>query len=202
MLADDHVVVRHGLRMLLARRDDIDVVAEAGDGDAALDIALRERPDVLVLDLNMPGRPSLELLAELGRTAPEVAVVVLTMEQDPELARGALDHGAHGYVLKQAVEDELVEAIRVAAGGGDHVSDELRAALARHDAQGSRTDGLTERETEVLRLVALGHTNPEIAAQLEISVRTVETHRTRILQKTDIASRPDLVRYALERQLI
>lgn len=202
VLADDHVLVRHGLRMLLDRRPEIDVVAEVGDADAALAAVEANHPDVLVLDLNMPGRAPLDALGELSARTPDVAVVMLTMEQDAALARRALDLGARGYVLKQAAEDELVEGIRTVAAGGSHVSAAVEAALRAEPAADGPPDGLTERELEVLRLVALGHTNTEIATQLDISARTVESHRTHVQRKAGISSRAQLVRYALDHGLM
>lgn len=201
VLADDHVVVRRGLRMVLERVPDFEVVTEASDAREALVAAGEVGADVLVLDLNMPGEP-LEVLAEAGQAAPGVAVIVLTMEQDPELARRAMEAGARGYVLKQAAEEELVDAIRTVAAGGTHLSREIEAALARPDQRGDSRDGLTGRETEVLGLIARGHTNAEIADMLSLSVRTVETHRARIQQKLGLSTRPELVRYALAHDLI
>jgi two-component system response regulator NreC len=198
VLADDHVVVRRGLSMMLDRLPDIDVVAEVGDADAALAAVRANRTDVLVLDLNMPGRPSLDALGELVAGMPGLGVVMLTMEQDATLARRALDLGARGYVLKQAAEDELVEGIRTVAAGGRCVSAAVDAALRAGPQADGSPDGLTERELEVLRLIALGHTNPEIAAQLGISVRTVESHRTHVQHKAGVSSRAELVRYALD----
>ncbi len=202
MIADDHIVVRRGLRMLLERISDFEVVGEAGNAREALDSVAAEAADVLVLDLNMPGLPPLEALSELADDGGEVGVVVLTMEQDPSFARHALDLGAAGYVLKQAVEDELVVAIRAVASGGTHLSREIENALAQAPEPGRPPDGLTRREAEVLRLVALGHTNPEIAQLLSLSVRTVETHRTHVQQKISVATRPELVQYALRHRLI
>lgn len=202
VLADDHIVVRRGLRMLLERIAEFAVVGEVGDARAALDAVTAEKADVLVLDLNMPGQPPLDALSEVAESAPDVAVVVLTMEQDPAFARRALDRGARGYVLKRAVEEELVTAIRTVAAGGTHVSREIEAALAQPPERAGPPDGLTKREIEVLRLIALGYTSPEIGQRLSLSVRTVETHRTHIQQKLSIASRPELVRYALEHRLI
>lgn len=202
VLADDHVVVRRGLRMLLDQAPDLTVAGEAGDADAALAAVLSEGADILVLDLNMPGRPPLDLLAEIADSAPSVAVVVLTMERDPAFARRALELGASGYVLKEAVDDELVTAIREAGTGGTHVSATVASLLAGSPADDGPPGGLTEREVEVLRLIALGHTNTEIAAELSLSVRTVESHRKHIQQKLGASSRPELVRYALEQKLI
>lgn len=201
MLADDHVVVRHGLRLLLDRVDEFEVVAETGNAREALEAVEAGGVDVLLLDLNMPGEP-LEVLAELARSAPEVAVVVLTMEQDPVFARRALAAGAKGYVLKRAAEEDLVDAIHAVAAGEAHLSGEVRAALAAQDDEQSPGDELTPRETEVLRLISRGHTNAEIARELSLSVRTVETHRTRIQQRLGLSSRPDLVRYALDHGLL
>lgn len=203
VLADDHVVVRRGLRMLLEREPGIEVVAEAGDADEAVSEAATHRPSVLVLDLNMPGPPPLGALGRLRAEAPGTAVVVLTMEQDPAFARRALDEGAAAYVLKQAADEELVAAIRTAAQGGEHISAEIRARLAAASATPSGPPGgLSEREVEVLRLIALGHTNPEIGERLEISVRTVETHRSHVQQKLGLTTRPELVRWAFSHDLV
>lgn len=201
-LADDHALVRRGLSLLLARCDDIELVAEAGTGEEALAVARERRPDVLVLDLNMPGRPTQEVLTELRAELPEVAVVVLTMEQDPALAAQVIDLGARGYLIKRTVEDELLAAIRAVAAGGEHIASDVRVAIARRKRESERPGRLTERELEVLRLIALGHTHQEAAEQLDISVRTVESHRMHIMQKTNLEGRPDLVRYALDEGII
>lgn len=202
VLADDHVVVRRGLAMLLNRFEDIAMLAEAGSGDEALAAVEREAPDVLVLDLNMPGRPAFEVLEELVERRPEVAVVVLTMEQDPGLASRAIELGARGYLVKRTAEEELMAAIRAVAAGEEYVGGDVRAAIGRRRREESRPGRLTAREQEVLRMIALGHTHPEIAEQLEISVRTVESHRMHIMQKANLDSRPQLVRYALEHGLL
>ena len=196
VLADDHAVVRAGIRLLLESTPGWQVVAESGDADAALRQVRGHHADVLVLDLGMPGRPSLEILPELQRDAPAAHVVVLTMEDDPAIARAALAAGASGYVLKEAADTELVEAVRRAAAGGAYLDPALGAlvAAAPRDAP---SDALSDREIEVLRLIALGNTNAEIAAQLCLSVRTVETHRSHILTKTNCKKRAELVNYAL-----
>ncbi|MEZ4588379.1 MAG: response regulator transcription factor [Gemmatimonadales bacterium] len=201
VLADDHVVVRRGLRMLLDNVAEFEVVAEAGDAEAALEAVAELSPDLLLLDLNMPGAP-LEALAEVVRSEPKVAVVVLTMEQDPAFARRAMEAGAGGYVLKRAADEELIDAIQTVAAGSTHVAPELSAALKRTAEPEGPPDDLTAREIEVLRLIARGHTNAEIASMLSLSVRTVETHRMRILQKLRLSSRAELVRYALEHELM
>ena len=204
VLADDHAVVRSGLRLLLDQAGGLHVVAEAGDADAALRSVLGYKPDVLVLDLNMPGEPtSLEAIPRVPEISPRTRVVVLTMQEDPSFARHALQAGAAGYVLKEAADTELVEAVRRAAAGETYLNPRLGAALAAAPAgPGGPPDDLSEREVEVLRLIALGHTNAEIAGQLYLSVRTVESHRAHIQQKLRLSTRAELVRYALERGLL
>jgi two-component system, NarL family, response regulator NreC len=201
VLADDHAVVRSGLRMLLDSEPDFRVVAEAGDVEAARRYVRGHRPTVVVLDLNMPGGSSLEAIPAIREEAPETQIVVLTMQEEPVFARHALAAGAIGYVLKDAADVELVEAVRQAARGERFLNPRLGARVAAEPPPGP-PDGLSEREVDVLRLIALGHTNAEIAAQLFLSVRTVETHRAHIQQKLRLSSRAQLVAYALERGLI
>jgi two-component system response regulator NreC len=204
VLADDHAVVRSGLRLLLDAEEGFEVVAEAGDVDAALRSVLGYKPHVLVLDLNMPGqRTSLEMIPSVAEASDATRVVVLTMQEDPEFARQALRAGALGYVLKEAADAELVEAVRRAALGETYLNPRLGAALAAAPPAPSGPPGdLTEREVEVLRLIALGHTNAEIAEQLYLSVRTVESHRAHIQQKLRCSTRAELVRYALDHGLL
>jgi len=201
VLADDHAVVRSGLRLLLDAEKDFEVVAEAGDVESAARYVRGHHPAVLVLDLNMPGGSSLEAIPGIRESAPETQVVVLTMQEEPAFARHALSAGAVGYVLKEAADDELVEAVRRAARGETYLNPRLGARLAAEPTVGA-PDDLSEREVDVLRLIALGHTNAEIAEQLYLSVRTVETHRAHIQQKLRLTSRAELVRYALERGLV
>jgi two-component system response regulator NreC len=203
VLADDHAVVRSGLRLLLDQAG-LHVLAEAGDAGSALRSVLGYKPAVLVLDLNMPGEPtSLEAIPRVADVSPGTRVVVLTMQEDPAFAREALRAGAAGYVLKEAADSELVEAVRRAAAGETYLNPRLGAALATAPvASDGPPDDLTEREAEVLRLVALGHTNAEIAGQLYLSVRTVESHRARIGQKLRLSTRAELVRYALDHGLL
>jgi two-component system response regulator NreC len=200
VLADDHAVVRSGLRMVLEREGDLQVVAEVGDAERAVRTVLGHKPAVIVLDLNMPGElSSLEAIPRIREVSPDTRVVVLTMQEDPEFARRALRAGAVGYVLKEAADDELVDAVRRAAEGGTYLNPRLGGMLAAAPPEPSRPpDELTEREVDVLRLIALGHTNTEIAAQLFLSVRTVESHRAHIQQKLRRGSRAELVRYALD----
>lgn len=201
LLADDHVVVRRGLRLLLERVEGFEVAAETGEAGEALELARSGKVDVVLLDLNMPGEP-LAVLAEIASRIPAVAVVVLTMEEDPAFARRALDAGARGYLLKHSVEEELIEAIRTAAGGDTYLGRDLEISLARRERERRPVSELSERETEVLERIARGKTNAETAAELGLSVRTVETHRTRIQQKLGLGTRPQLVGYALEHGLI
>jgi two-component system, NarL family, response regulator NreC len=200
VLADDHAVVRSGLRMVLERAGGFEVVSEAGDADAALRTVLGHKPRILVLDLNMPGElTSLDAIPRVQQVSPATRVVVLTMQEDPEFARRALRAGAAGYVLKEAADDELVDAVRRVAEGGTYLNPRLGALLAAAPPEPSGPpDDLTEREVEVLRLIALGHTNAEIAADLFRSVRTVESHRAHIQQKLGRSTRAELVRYALD----
>jgi two-component system response regulator NreC len=203
VIADDHAVVRKGLRLLIDAAPSLRVVAEAGTVPDALRMARAHRPRVLILDLNMPGGSSLDSIPEIREQAPMTAIVVLTMQNDPAFARKALQTGAAGFVLKEAADDELLEAIRVAADGGTYLNPSLGARLAAAPPEpAGPPDDLSERELEVLKLIALGHTNAEIAGQLYLSVRTVESHRAHIQQKTHRTSRAELVRYALEHNLV
>jgi two-component system response regulator NreC len=200
ILADDHTVVRSALRMLLEGETDFEVVAEAADVDATIRYLRGHKPDVLILDLNMPGRASLEAIPEMQEVSPGTRIVVLTMQKEPAFARRALQLGVLGYVLKEAADDELVQAVRKAAAGKTYLQPALGARLAAEPQEAGGE--LSEREEEVLRLIALGHTNAEIAKQLYISVRTVETHRAHIQQKLGVSTRAELVRSALSRGLI
>jgi two-component system response regulator NreC len=197
VLADDHTVMRNALRMLLDAEPGFEVVAEAGDADAAVRYVRGHKPTVLILDLNMPGRSSLDALPDIQEASPETEIVVLTMQNEPAFARRALQAGVRGYVLKEAADAELV---RSAAAGDTYLQPALGARLASADSR--EADELSERERDVLRLIALGHTNAEVAEQLYISIRTVESHRAHIQQKLRLSSRAELVRYALERGLV
>jgi two-component system response regulator NreC len=203
VIADDHEVVRSGLRTLLSQEPDLEITGEAGDVRTALTLVRAKRPDVLVLDLNMPGEPSLPAIPEFLEGSPGTAVVVLTMQSDPAFAREALRSGARGYVLKEAASAELVKAVRAALDGQTYLEPQLGAKLAAEPpAPAGPADDLSEREVEVLRLIALGNTNAEIGQQLYLSVRTVESHRAHIQQKLRLSTRAELVRYALERGLL
>ena len=203
VIADDHAVMRDGLRLLLDAEDDLRVVADADDAAGAVAAVREHRPAVLILDLNLHGSLATDALPALREASPGTAVVVLTMQDDPVQARRALKAGVLGYVLKEAAGTELVRAVRTAAAGGTYLQPELGARMATLDAAGDGpADELSAREVEVLRLIALGHTNREIADHLVLSVRTVESHRAHLHQKLRCASRADLVRYAIERGLL
>jgi two-component system response regulator NreC len=201
VIADDHAVVRRGLRQVLSAEGGVEVVAEASDLEGARRYVRGHRPDVLVLDLNLPEGLSLDAIPAIRAENPNTQIVVLTMQNEPAYARQALSAGALGYVLKEAAESELVEAVRRAAVGDTFLNPRLGARVAAEPPPGP-PDGLSEREVEVLRMIALGHTNAEIAERLYLSVRTVETHRAHIQQKLRLGSRSELVRYALEHDLI
>jgi two-component system response regulator NreC len=201
VIADDHSVVRRGLRQLLESESGFDVVAEADDVESARRYVRGHHPDVLVLDLNMPGESSLEAIPSIREEAPGTQIVVLTMQNEPAYARQALSAGVLGYVLKEAADAELVEAVRAAAQGESYLNPRLGARVAAEPPPGP-PDGLSEREVEVLRMIALGHTNTQIADDLYLSVRTVETHRAHIQQKLVLSDRSELVRYALDNGLV
>ena len=201
VVADDHSLIRRGVRMLLDGVADVELIAEAGDVASAAEQVQGKHPNVLVLDLGMPGGSSLATISKLRERAPETQIVVMTMEDNPVFAQRALAGGALGYVSKELADSELAEAVRAAARGEQYVSppvavrlDSLNSSLTEHK--------LTAREVEVLRLIALGHTSVEIARKLHLSPRTVETHRAHIHRKLGLATRAELVRYALRRGLM
>ena len=205
LVVDDHAVVRSGLRMLLDAEPDIETVGEAPNADRALFEALEQRPDVVLMDLVMPGKGGIEGMPALLEAVPEAKVLVLSMQDDPRYVRESFDAGASGYVLKEAADTEVVAAVRAVARGERYVHPALGARLIEADAQERRRadeDPLSEREREVLRLLALGHTNQEIASMLYISVRSAETHRAHIMQKLRLSSRAELVRHALAQGLL
>ncbi|MGZ4191702.1 MAG: response regulator [Solirubrobacteraceae bacterium] len=203
VLADDHQVVRSGLKVLLESDGRFEVLGEAGDVAGTFEQVRARRPRVLVLDLNMGGESSLEEIPRLRAEVPETEIVVLTMQEDPAFARAALRAGAIGYVLKDAADSELMNAVLMATEGRTYLNPELGARLAAQPPEGdARPDNLSPREVEVLKLIALGHTNAEIAATLFLSVRTVESHRAHIQQKVGLTTRAELVGYARDRGLL
>jgi DNA-binding NarL/FixJ family response regulator len=205
LIVDDHAVVRAGLRLLVDAEDDLEAVGEAGSARDAVFQARALKPDVILLDVVMPDQNGIDVLPTLMHEHPGTKVLVLSMQDDPQYVRQAFAAGARGYVLKEAADTEVVSAIREVAGGGDYVHPALGARLVAAQAAEARRaeeDPLSDREREVLRLLALGHTNQEISKQLYISVRTAETHRAHIMQKLRLSSRAELVRYALDQGLL
>jgi len=205
VVVDDHAVVRSGLRLLLDAHDEIEVVGEAGNARDAIFRARALKPDVMLLDVVMPGASGIEVLPELLKESPETKVLILSMQDDPSYVREAFAAGASGYVLKEAADEEVVSAVREIAKGGRYVHPTLGARMVAAEAQeraAVEADPLSEREREVLRLLALGHTNQEIAQGLYISVRTAESHRAHIMQKLRLSTRAELVRYALSQGLL
>lgn len=196
VLVDGHAMVRAGLRLVLDGEVGMAVIADAATPAAAEPVLSAHAPAVLVLDPGLPGVADLEPVENLRAAHPETAIVVLAVQADPELAGEALGAGASAYVLKSAPAAELVQAIRVVAGGGTYLSPELGARLAGDRGGHLGPDGLSRRELEVLRLIARGHTNGEIASQLFLSVRTVESHRARIQHKLGRSGRAELVAHA------
>jgi two-component system, NarL family, response regulator NreC len=205
LLVDDHRVVRAGLRMLLEAEPDLEVVDEAGDVRDAVFKARRHTPDLIVLDVMLPDGNGDEAIGKLQAEAPDVKVLILSMEDAGHHVRRAFGNGADGYVLKDAAEAELVTAIREVAAGGRYLHPALGAKMVQAEIEErarAAADPLSDREREVLRLLAEGHTNQEIAAQLYISVRTAETHRAHIMQKLRFTTRSELVRYALDQGML
>jgi two-component system, NarL family, response regulator NreC len=205
VLVDDHAVVRSGLHLLLDAQEDIEVVGEAGNAKDAVFRARALKPDVILLDVVMPGESGIEVLPKLLKESPETKVLVLSMQDDPSYVREAFAAGASGYVLKEAVDEEVVSAVREIASGGRYVHPALGARMISAEAEeraAAEADPLSDREREILRLLALGHTNQEIARRLYISVRTAESHRAHIMQKLRLSTRAELVRYALSHGLL
>jgi two-component system, NarL family, response regulator NreC len=205
LVVDDHAVVRSGLRHVLEAEDDIEVVAEAGDLRGAVFEARAHKPDVILMDIVMPGASGIEATPAVLKEAEDAKVLMLSMQDDPRYVREAFEAGAVGYVLKEAADDEVVGAVRAVAAGERYVHPALGARLIAAEAEERRRaeeDPLSEREREVLRLLALGHTNQEIAEMLYLSVRTVETHRAHIMQKLRLSSRAELVRHAIDQGLL
>src|SRR6266851_6948963 len=212
LIVDDHAIVRAGLRMLINPQPDIEVVGEAADGHEALCQARATNPDVLTLDLTMPGGGGLKILERLRQACPQTRVLVLTMHEDPSYLRASLAAGGSGYVAKSAVDGELLAAIRSVAQGRTFVTMNLSESETHQvlGDQSTRTESpsqapvklLSAREQEVLKLLAQGYTNKEAGTQLCLSVKTIETYRARLADKLGLRSRADLTRYALETGLL
>jgi two-component system response regulator NreC len=209
LVADDHAVMRAGLRMLLDAQLDMAVVAEAGNGRDAVAQVKASRPDVVLLDLSMPGLGGIAAVELLRKEAPQAQVLILTMHEDPEYLRQALEAGASGYLVKSAADTELLAAIRAIRRGEKYVYSSLTGALLdmaleKRQKQGEQRGvaDLSKREIEVLRLLALGHTNKQIADRLFLSVKTIETYRARIIEKLQLPTRAELVEYAIKHGLL
>jgi DNA-binding NarL/FixJ family response regulator len=209
VVADDHAVFRSGLRALLENEKDLDVVAETGDGFDTIRAVTDENPDILLLDINMPGLQGSKIAEEVLKHRPRLAIVVLTMHEDEYYLQELFKIGARGFVLKKSSGKELIQAIRRVARGESYVDPSLGGSVissylggrTRNENKG-RLDRLTRREQDVCRLLAYGHTNAEIAERLSISARTVETHRSNIMAKLELRTRADLVRFAIENGLM
>ncbi len=205
LIVDDHAVVRSGLRRILDAESDVEVVGEAGTVREAVFEARSSKPDVILMDVVMPEQSGIEGAPEVLKEAPEARILMLSMQDDPRYVREAFAAGAAGYVLKEAADAEVVEAVRRVAAGESYVHPALGARLVAVESEEHRRaerDPLSDRERQVLRLLALGHTNQEIARMLYISVRTAETHRAHVMQKLRLQTRADLVRYAIEQGLL
>ncbi len=207
LLADDHAILRSGLRLLLESQPDLRVVGEASGGLEALGLAEQLQPDLILLDLSMPGLGGLDALPALKKAAPAAKILILTMHDDPQYLRTALKQGAMGYVLKKAADAELISALRAVLRGEMYVHPSMTRVLLEDMLPKAETapdawETLSEREQEVLKLVALGHTSAEIAAQLNLSDKTVETYRARGMEKLGLKNRAALVRFALKKGLL
>jgi two-component system response regulator NreC len=205
VVVDDHAVVRSGLRHILDSAEGIEVVGEAGDAQNAIFETRAQKPDLILMDIVMPGKSGIETIPDLLKDAPDAKVLILSMEDDPHYVHEAFAAGAAGYILKEAADTDLVTAVREIAAGGSYVHPTLGARMVSAEAAERKradADPLSDRERDVLRMLALGHTNQEIAVTLYISVRTAETHRAHIMQKLRLQTRAQLVRYALSQGLL
>ncbi|MFA9400204.1 MAG: response regulator [Acidobacteriota bacterium] len=204
VIADDHGIVRSGIRLLLERQDDIEVVGEAADGLSARDLVIGERPDLAILDVKMPGLTGLQATREIKQQAPDVAVLILSMHDDERYLFEALKAGASGYVLKSQADSDLLEAIRSVQRGEPFLSPGAQRALIRDVLERGEQDksGLTPREEEIVKLVAEANTTREIAAMLHLSEKTVENHRANAMKKLGMRDRVELVRFAIRQGLI
>ena len=206
LLADDHRIVREGLRRVLEDSNEIKVIAEAADGETAFDEAMEKKPDVAVIDISMPGMDGLEVVTRMSSYCPDIPVLILTMHDEEQYVIRAIEAGAMGYVTKQSAPEQLVEAVKRINAGGRYLTEKASEALALRVIRGNKDQSLTEslsmRELQVLRKLAIGNTNREIATSYNISVKTVDTYRARILKKLNIRNNKELSRYAIQNKLV
>lgn len=206
LLADDHRIVREGLRRVLEDSNEIKVIAEAADGEAAFDEAMEKKPDVAVIDISMPGMDGLEVVTRMASYCPDIPVLILTMHDEEQYVIRAIEAGAMGYVTKQSAPEQLVEAVKKINAGGRYLTEKASEALALRVIRGNKDQSLTEslsmRELQVLRKLAMGNTNREIATSYNLSVKTVDTYRARILKKLNIRNNTELSRYAIQNKLV
>ncbi|MEA1936423.1 MAG: response regulator transcription factor [Thermodesulfobacteriota bacterium] len=206
LLADDHSIVRAGLRRIVEESGDMAVIAEAADGHEAIKQVRKTRPDVAVIDISMPGIDGLEVISQLHSYCPELPVIILTMHEEEQYVVRAIGAGAMGYITKRSAPEELVNAIRKVHAGGRYLSDSAAESLALRVAKGTRgtspLDNLSNREIQVLRCLALGQTNSEIAEAYHISIKTVDTYRSRLLRKLNLRNNAELSRFAIQNGLI
>lgn len=206
LLADDHSIVRAGLRRIVEESGEMEVIAEAADGREAIDQVHKALPDVAVIDISMPGLDGLEVVSQLRIHYPQLPILILTMHEEGQYVVRAIEAGAMGYLTKQSAPEQLVKAIRRVHSGSRYVTDEAAEALALRIARGaqgqSALDSLSMRELQVLRRLAMGHTNREIARAYHISIKTVDTYRSRLLKKLNLRNNADLSRFAIQNRLI
>jgi DNA-binding NarL/FixJ family response regulator len=206
LLADDHSIVRAGLRRIVEESGDMEVIAEAADGREAIQQAHKQLPDVAVIDISMPVLDGLEVISQLRNYYPKLPILILTMHEEGQYVVRAIEAGAMGYITKQSAPEQLVKAIRKVHSGSRFVTDEAAEALALRVAKGahgqSPLDSLSMRELQVLRRLAMGHTNREIARAYHISIKTVDTYRSRLLKKLDLRNNAELSRFAMQNRLI
>lgn len=206
LLADDHSLVRAGLRRIIEESEDIEVVAEADDGRTAIQLAREKLPDIAVVDISMPGLDGLEVVSQLKVYRPELPIIILTMHEEEQYVVRAIEAGAMGYVTKRSAPEQLVKAIRQVMSGSRYLTPEASEALALRIARGagskSLLDSLSNRELQVLRRLAMGHTNHEIAAAYSLSTKTVDTYRARLLKKLNLRNNAELSRFAIRNKLI
>jgi len=206
LLADDHSIVRAGLRRIIEESDDIEVIAEADDGKAAIQLAREKSPDVAVVDISMPGLDGLEVVSQLKIYLPNLPIIILTMHEEEQYVVRAIEAGAMGYVTKRSAPEHIVKAIQQVLKGARYLTAEANEALVLRVAKGasgkSTLDSLSTRELQVLRRLAMGHTNHEIASAYGISTKTVDTYRLRLLKKLNLRNNAELSRFAIQNKLV